>query len=263
MSCLKPGCDKDFTRSRLYSGKVSLTMAEPAKYEMSDQPESGFRANLSGASLADLVQFECLAQTGGVFRITSRHEVGYLFFRAGQVVHAVSGDATGLSAALEILNWRQGTFEPCRVAWPDVETIETSWQSLLISAAQAQDESGQRFMSVGREFPESGVPRPQVSASAPPTPLPAARHGVVQLDPSGHLVQARGGATEELVELAAYSVRLADLLGEALGMDRLTAFESTVGDGRYLIQVDASGSIMAVRSALDADLAALRERAGL
>jgi len=75
--------------------------------------ESGFRANLHGASLADLVQMECLSGHERVIRISSGTDVGYLFFRGGQIVHAVSRRGIGETAALEILRWNDGTFEPC------------------------------------------------------------------------------------------------------------------------------------------------------
>jgi len=254
-------------------------MAEPAAKNEDRQMQSGFRANLIGASLADLVQFECLAHTHGVFRVTSAHEVGYLFFRAGQVVHAISGEANGRTAALEILSWREGTFEPSRVPWPEVETIETSWQNLLISSAQAQDESGQRFVKVGKEFAARAIPRP-ASLPPPSPPPPSLRaptsvaptsvappsqtyQGVVKLDRAGTTLEARGSGTDELAELAAYATRLAQLIGEELGMDALTAFEVTAGDRSYLVQVNDSGTVVAVRAAPGADLGSLRQRLGL
>src|SRR5687768_9724199 len=89
---------------------------------------SGFRASLN-ATLPDLVQLECLAQTRGSFRVTSGRKIGYLVFEAGQLVHAISGDVTGESAALEILRWQEGTFEPCNVGWPDAPTISSTWQN--------------------------------------------------------------------------------------------------------------------------------------
>ena len=93
--------------------------------------ESGFRANLKGASLADLVQMECLSGRECVMRVSSANEVGYLFFRGGQIVHAVSRRGIGEAAALEILRWNAGSFEPCNAGWPDRDSIGSSWQNLL------------------------------------------------------------------------------------------------------------------------------------
>ena len=85
--------------------------------------ESGFRANIHGASLADLVQMECLSGHERVIRVSSGNDVGYLFFRGGQIVHAVSRRGIGETAALEILRWNDGTFEPCSAGWPDRDSI--------------------------------------------------------------------------------------------------------------------------------------------
>src|SRR5262249_8465319 len=92
---------------------------------LENQGEIGFRASLKGATLPDLVQMECLALSDAAFRITSQNKIGYLFFQRGQIVHALTGDLIGEPAALEILKWQRGVFEPCNVAWPDAPTIQS------------------------------------------------------------------------------------------------------------------------------------------
>src|SRR5687768_1713843 len=104
--------------------------------------KDGFSASLSGACLPDLVQMACLSRTDGAFRVISDGRIGYLFFRQGQVVHAVIDDLTGLRAALELLKWNTGTFEPSNMSWPNQATIEMGWQHLLLQAARESDESG-------------------------------------------------------------------------------------------------------------------------
>ena len=63
----------------------------------------GFSANLNAASLSDLVQMHCLSGARCVARVNSGEEVGYLYFREGRVVHAMSPSHVGEPAALEIL----------------------------------------------------------------------------------------------------------------------------------------------------------------
>ncbi|HVJ21693.1 MAG TPA: DUF4388 domain-containing protein, partial [Polyangiaceae bacterium] len=108
--------------------------------------ESGFRAQLSGAALADLVQLECCARTTRVVRVTSSRGIGYLYFHGGEVVHAVTDEATGEAAALEILGWNEGTFEPCQLRVPEEHTIFTNYQGLLLRAAQLHDETANRVV---------------------------------------------------------------------------------------------------------------------
>jgi hypothetical protein len=112
------------------------------------QGGSGFQARFKGASLADLVQMACLSGTKAVVRVTSGSKVGHLFFRGGALVHAsvsaLAGQApslTGEPAAMEMLSWNWGTFEPAELEWTR-DTISASWQGLLMRAAQIMDEGG-------------------------------------------------------------------------------------------------------------------------
>ena len=67
----------------------------------------GFRAELSGVSLWDLVQMECLAGSRMVVLVTGEAGIGYLYFDRGHIVHAVTTELAGQQAALEILGLDQ------------------------------------------------------------------------------------------------------------------------------------------------------------
>jgi hypothetical protein len=239
--------------------------------------ESGFRANLTGASLMDLVQMECLSGREGVIRVSSAGEVGYLFFRSGQIVHAVSRCAIGEAAALEILRWSDGTFEPSNAGWPDRDSITSNWQSLLLRAAQHRDESG-RHNLVAFPGARGGLPR-----SSPPPPPPVARVSVkpeasvsnessapllaqvraaVRIDPTGNVVSSKGDA-EGLTQMAAYAARLAELVGDGLGMQGLVSVEVVQQHSRTLIYREKTGNTFALSAAPEADLTQVRERLGL
>lgn len=249
--------------------------------------ESGFRANLHGASLADLVQMECLSGRERVIRISSGGEVGYLFFRSGQIVHAVSRRGIGETAALEILRWNDGTFEACSAGWPDRDSIGSNWQNLLLLAAQHRDESNRRedtshhnlvaFPGVrsGTVTRATSAPPPVVapapiSSSRPeagvnvdsPAPLLAQVRAAVRIDPAGNVVSAKGDASE-LSQIAAYASRLAELVGDGLGMQGLVSVEVTQHHSRTLIYKEKSGNTFALNAAVDADLTQVRERLGL
>ncbi len=260
--------------------------------------EEGFRASLNGAALPDLVQMECLALTEGSFRVISGGQVGYLFFQRGQLAHAIVDDLSGEEAALEILEWQRGTFEPCRVAWPERPTITTNWQNLLLMSARARDESGRRRLAAVPNHPEPEVSSSNRRSSSPPPkpgrtpsgptsvmrpastvppaaprdtqpsalregPAPAATAGTgqafVRLDREGNVIASRGD-TDELAQMASYAARLSDLIGEALGMTRFTALESTHSAGRHVIHLDPEGGVVALRASPGADLSAIRKK---
>ena len=153
---------------------MTLAIKDPTPSRASGTSESGFRANLTGATLADLVQLECLANSTLAVRVVSGNDTGYLYFQAGQIVHAMSPSAFGEAAALEILGWDRGSFEPCNAGWPTGATIAKSWQALLMHAATAHDEARRRTVV---DFPRErtqGTPmqKPPIPLSQPP-PVPA------------------------------------------------------------------------------------------
>ena len=250
--------------------------------------ESGFRANLHGASLADLVQMECLSGHERVIRVSSGNDVGYLFFRGGQIVHAVSRRGIGETAALEILRWNDGTFEPCSAGWPDRDSISSNFQNLLILSAQHRDEA-RRDEASGHNlvaFPgaRSGLPRPMSSPPPPPpfvaapasvssmsegrvsgeasAPMLAQVRAAVRIDQAGNVVSSKGDASE-LSQVASYAARLAELVGDGLGMQGLVSIEVTQHRSRTLIYKEKSGNTFALSAAPDADLTQVRERLGL
>jgi hypothetical protein len=231
--------------------------------------QTGFRASLQ-AGLPDLVQLECLAQTRGSFRVTSGTKIGYLVFDGGQLIHAITSDLTGEAAAFEILNWSEGTFEPCNVGWPEAPTIHSKWESLLLLAAQARDESGRRrvvSLPSRAAAKRSVPPAPAPATTLEPTsmsaiPEPGAVQAFVRLDPAGKVLATRGDA-EELEAVASYTVRLAEILGEALGLDQFVALEATEGTRRWFIHRDKSRNLLALRAAADGEFGSLRQRIGL
>jgi hypothetical protein len=103
-------------------------------------PPRGFSAQLRGASLWDLIQMECLARSHRVVQVVGEGGVGYLYFDRGQVVHATTAQRTGEAAALEILDWTNGSFQSCERGWPAQASIRTSHEGLILQAAQLRDE---------------------------------------------------------------------------------------------------------------------------
>jgi hypothetical protein len=231
---------------------------------------SGFQARIKGANLADLVQMECLAGSERVVRVTSGDQVGYLFFRAGQLVDALARSLSGEAAALEMLGWDEGTFEPADRDWPTRDSITCSWQSLLLRAAQARDErdagSVVALHADGRSrSPSAPFPLGE-SIEFAVTPIRVAGHTLRREDFELFLrtnrdgvVVASDGSTEEFADIAAYAVRLAELIGDGLGIDRFIAIECTFAEGRCFIVLEEGGEIVAMKPRPETDSTSLRE----
>jgi hypothetical protein len=128
---------------------------EPLAKTPAPSSGSGFHAQLEGAVLWDLVQMECFARSHLVVEVAGEGGSGYLYFDAGRVVHATTERNRGVPAALEILGWTRGTFQPSNRSWPTGgPTIDVTPESLLLHAAQRRDEeSGSNLVA----FPGRGI----------------------------------------------------------------------------------------------------------
>jgi len=221
-------------------------------------PTGGFLASLHGANIGDLVQMECLSLSHRVARIVTSDDIGYLYFSGGQIVHAETAHHDGEAAAMEILSWDDGTFEPWTREWPKEETILSSWQSLLMRAVHARDERN------AREAALQVVPFPnENSMSTTSTNEFETVAGDVEiaarLSPDGEIL-ASLGASEEFASIAAYAGQLAQLIGASLGMSGFSEMEFDFKSSKCLIVVDRDGNILAFKPKGDVTTGKLREK---
>lgn len=230
----------------------------------------GFAARIDGASIADLVQLECMRGMTRAVRVSSGGRSGYLYFDEGQVVHAQLDHLRGEPAAIEVLSWVSGTFEPSERYWVDAPTIRTSWQGLLLNAATRADEEQRpdyeeievELLATPTDSGSKGqAPRKahqevkQGAAGSEPGILRA-----VRIDGTGQLL-ASVGEVDSLVDVAAYSVRLAELIGEALGIDGFQGLETT-GSGSVLLAFEEQGTMVFLEATEEANLSTYRKMAG-
>ncbi len=255
----------------------------------------GFSAQLRGVSLWDLVQMECLARSRLIVRVVGDGGVGYLYFDNGQVLHATTAQRTGEPAAIEILGWTNGSFQPCERAWPERSTIATSHEALILQAAQLRDESrasnlvafpggegrkppgapatGETLEYVElEEIPDAQQGEVNMRGSNSNDVAPPARSArlepggdfsvMMRLGANGAVITNRGGG-DDFAETVAYAERLLVLVGELLGLEAFSAIECSFVAGRCLVFTEGEGEIVAVRPRPEANLQPLRQRLGL
>jgi len=229
---------------------------------------SGFQAQIKGATIGDLVQMECLAGSRRVVRVTSGSNVGFLYFRGGAIVHAVARTLSGEAAALDMLSWNEGSFEPAEREWPAKDTIACNWQTLLIRAAQLREERmapsllALRPGALGRQVGES------IEIEA--TPILVAGHVlrsedfevVLRLDPGGGIMENQG-ATQDFADIVAYACRLTELVGNQLGVERFRAMECIFKSGRCFVVLERNGEVIALRPRPTTEVSAIRELLGI
>jgi hypothetical protein len=236
-------------------------------------PSSGFVAHIKGASLCDLVQMECLSGVKRVVRVVSANHLGHFYFRNGQLVHAMTRSMTGEAAALEMLAWNEGTFEPVEREWPAKESLTCTWQSLVLRAAQARDERhAQRVVALRDDARprDSGPVDIGEIMELHATPLEIGGHVfrsedfevIVRLSAGGAVAVNQGGS-QDFADVVAYACRLTALIGSPLGIERFVAMECVFKQGRCFVIAESDGGIVALRPRPTADSASIRELFGI
>jgi hypothetical protein len=255
---------------------IVMTEKTPVPRESHGAMPSGFQAKIKGVSLADLIQMECLAGSKLVVKVTSGSRVGYLYFRGGAVVNAFTPTSTGEPAAMEMLAWNGGTFEPADREWGK-DSISSSWQNLLLRAAQIRDEKqpssvvALRGDSADRRAVARAEPAPiGESIEFDVTPLQVAGHTLrsedyqlfLRMNREGAVVESHG-SSQAFADIVAYALQLSRLVGDQLGFEKFTAMECTFKNDRCFIVLQDDGEVVALEPQASVDSGSLREMLGL
>jgi DNA-binding response OmpR family regulator len=103
--------------------------------------ESVLRGNLAQMNVLDLLQSLDMGHKTCALTLTNNGEKCELFFRDGQINHAVYGDVKGDEAVYKVLNWTGGSFEINFTGSSAEQTTARSTQGLLLEGLRLLDES--------------------------------------------------------------------------------------------------------------------------
>jgi DNA-binding response OmpR family regulator len=84
----------------------------------------------------DILQMCCLSQRSGAVQMISGSNVGTVYLRDGQIVHAETATEWGDGALFETVSWGEIEFAYDRSVHAGVETIRKAWNALLIDALE-------------------------------------------------------------------------------------------------------------------------------
>jgi hypothetical protein len=228
-----------------------------APQEADRERDSGVVQRIVHDNLFDFVQHECMRGLTRAVVVSTPLDHGVLYFDEGQLVHAETSQLEGEEAALSILCWRGARLESSANYWVHPSTIETSWQGILMKAAQRLDESRRSseealvattaqkvFADLAEfiEFKDANLSR------------------AVRLDSEGGVIASRGDM-QDFPDAACYAVRLAELIGEGLGLENFTGLECVTSKKVMLAYLEED-MLVAVEGDLGADLNVHRKRAG-
>jgi len=199
----------------------------------------GFEGGVAGLGLSDLLQINAQNRFSGCFRIEYEQQLGVIFFRDGEIVHAERGELVGEEAFREILVWPRGRFsaEPNVVAAR--RTIQKSCEHLLLDAVRVVDER-----RGGRAEPKPGSAPPAASPIELVRRVPGVAQAVL-ISNDGKRLGDGGYEAEVLAGQASFLSVLANELGAALQLGALRV-AGVEGEKRHLLLLTAKSQSLAV-----------------
>lgn len=108
--------------------------------ETAGRVDEDFSATLRNVTPMDILQFKCLAGDTTVIEFRSGPHSGVIHLERGEIVHAQAGGVKGTKAVNQIISWKRGKVVELPVSPNAERTINCSWQTLLMDAAQRLDE---------------------------------------------------------------------------------------------------------------------------
>lgn len=169
----------DECRSHAFNGGAELVLEKPhdakgyealyaALNELVRLPvEQGFRGMLRRVGIEDIIQMECLSRHSLILELTGRGQRGRIYIRSGSMIHAECGGVTGEAGLQKLLSITGGEFRHLSFTEPARETLEGSWEFLLLEAVRQRDEAA------GGEAPiADAAPEAESSQRVPPPPQP-------------------------------------------------------------------------------------------
>ena len=123
----------------------------------------GFQGTIDGIELVDIVQFNGLSKATAALKVTTMDREGMIFFKNGEVVHALCEGESGEDAFFKILGFHGGTLQNIKGVEPPVTSIQNSLESLLLKAAVFSDEASSRTTAI------SDIPPPDTGTVVSPS----------------------------------------------------------------------------------------------
>lgn len=103
--------------------------------------DEGFQGTIDGIELMDIVQFNGLSRATSALKVTTSDQEGMIFFKDGEVVHAMCDQQSGEDAFFTIVGFQGGTLQNIKGVEPPIVSIKKGLESLLFEAALHRDEA--------------------------------------------------------------------------------------------------------------------------
>jgi DNA-binding response OmpR family regulator/predicted regulator of Ras-like GTPase activity (Roadblock/LC7/MglB family) len=105
------------------------------------QEDRSLEGDLKMMSLASIIQINCEERNLAKLILNYQGAVGEIYFKEGEMAHAVSENHTGDEAVFELLSWEAGSFQVKMGVEPPSRTIDKGWSGLLLEGMRRIDEA--------------------------------------------------------------------------------------------------------------------------
>ena len=106
------------------------------------------RGNLEDIILPDLLQLPNVSRKTGMLTVHNKNDRATIYFKNGEITHAVFNDIIGEEAIFKLLSLTNGEFEFSSGEIPHIKTIKMKLQNILIEAAKRHDEKASQTATV-------------------------------------------------------------------------------------------------------------------
>lgn len=100
------------------------------------------KGELQNFALPDVVQLLCLSKSTGKLTLGEKSKQAAIYFRDGEIVHALEGHLAGETAVYHLFTRQMGSFEFFAGVEAPQQTIRRAWMNLMLEAARHIDEQG-------------------------------------------------------------------------------------------------------------------------
>lgn len=214
----------------------------------------GFGGEISGFSLADVLQLNIQNRFSGCISVESEEGEGRIFLRDAEVVHAEANGYVGEEAFCQIFAWPEGRFSLQSNVTSTRATIQKDWRHLMLDAHRVIDER-RAGKGVPAPPPAAGAPIAGFKVLAELKRIPGVMDAVVERT-DGTRVEHDRYEAEVLSGHAQYLSMVAGQLGAALGAGELTglALQATQ---HHVVMLRGRNRVLVAEVAADRDAGAI------
>ncbi|MBN1483556.1 MAG: DUF4388 domain-containing protein [Chloroflexia bacterium] len=200
----------------------------------------GLQGSLEGMDLSDLIQLNCQSGERSLLTAQRDGEEVWLYFDAGEIVHAQAGDLRGEEAVYEFLTWDRGTFTVEQGAVAPLVSIEIPWLALVMEGLRRLDEKRLAEKQSGTEAEKEVAAMPEPKKRGERLELAVrnivggatALEGVAVVSLDGLIIAATLPPHMEQLRVGAVSAAILNLSNRSVGQLERGDFQQTLIQGQ-------------------------------